>query len=542
MNRRVRNLREATRRIWVLAVVTLPVSAQQPVRLSANETSLGARAAEVVQHTLVMSAALRLAYVVKTASGEAVVLDGVRRRTYTAIPRVRLTEAGGTPPIKFSPDGRRTAYVALKNAHHVVVVDGIEGPAFDRIAIGAPVFSPDSRRVAYFAERAGKSILVIDGVEGPAYDDMNQQFPEFTSDSKRVVYSATRARQSYAVVDRDAVDSAEFVMDPVLSDSGGRRAYIVKQKDVWSVIVDGIEGKPYRSIGNNLVFSRDGRRFLYQADDSLSYVVVDDVQGPGFGSIKENSYAFSPDGAHVAFVALQESGLMSWVLDGVNGTAYDWVSTEPAFSPDGRRLTYVAERDRKRFVVIGGREGEPFDDVSEFPRFSADGRVLYVAKRSGRVFVGVDANTSGFDEVAQSFITAGGRLVVVARRGTRWHAIVDGIDGKPYEEAIWTFAVSPDEGRIAYVANRDSMEFMVVDGIEGKPYDDVANLRFSADGRHTIFSAKRLGQYVVVVDGVESATYDEILYFPPADTASSALGFLARRGRVDLRIDLQWSR
>ena len=41
------------------------------------------------------------------------------------------------------------AYVARRGEKFLVVVDGKEGPEYDRIRVSAPSFSPDSRRLAY---------------------------------------------------------------------------------------------------------------------------------------------------------------------------------------------------------------------------------------------------------------------------------------------------------------------------------------------------------------------------------------------------------
>jgi hypothetical protein len=62
----------------------------------------------------------------------------------------------------------------------------------------------------------------------------------------------------------------------------------------------------------------------------------------------------------------------------------------------------------------------------------------------------------------------------------------------------------------------------------------------SPDGRHVIYTAKRLGHYVVVVDGLESPAYDEIVSFPTSDEfAGESFTFLARRGTVDLKVTIQ---
>src|SRR5215831_18338815 len=137
-----------------LALAAKPARKPAGVRLITREVSLGKLPPGEVEHSRVISADQKhIAYTVKTSDGEFVMVDGVAGKTYTSILRVPLTEAGVQPQIKFSPDGRRTAYVARRGEKFLVVVDGKEGSEFDRIRVGAPNFSPDSQRFAYFAER-----------------------------------------------------------------------------------------------------------------------------------------------------------------------------------------------------------------------------------------------------------------------------------------------------------------------------------------------------------------------------------------------------
>ena len=70
---------------------------------------------------------------------------------------------GGCRPV-LSPDGRRYAFVVVKDAKSRVVVDGDDGPAHDGVqAVG---FSPDGTRVFYRAVEASSSnryVLFLDG-------------------------------------------------------------------------------------------------------------------------------------------------------------------------------------------------------------------------------------------------------------------------------------------------------------------------------------------------------------------------------------------
>ncbi|MCD4782856.1 MAG: hypothetical protein K8T10_03385 [Candidatus Eremiobacteraeota bacterium] len=72
---------------------------------------------------------------------------------------------------RFSPDSKRTAYVAEKDGKCLVVIDGNEGVKYDDIRT-APIFSPDSKLAVYTAYREGKEFVVVEGKEGKKYDNV----------------------------------------------------------------------------------------------------------------------------------------------------------------------------------------------------------------------------------------------------------------------------------------------------------------------------------------------------------------------------------
>ena len=91
--------------------------------------------------------------------------------------------------LTYSRDGSH-AYAARKGGHWFVVVNGKEGPQFDRVVM--PVFSPDGEYLVYRARKDGKRFVVVaDGTgktisQHPAYEQVFQ--PVFTADGKSVAY------------------------------------------------------------------------------------------------------------------------------------------------------------------------------------------------------------------------------------------------------------------------------------------------------------------------------------------------------------------
>jgi hypothetical protein len=539
------------------AVLVLSASAMQGARAqpAIREHVIGVRPDGVVPHSVTISQTGRLAYVARSAAGDALVVDGVVGPTYAAIPTPPWY-AGLRLSLVFSPDGNRYAHNAKKGDRWVAVVDGAEGPVFDQIVNDHPFFSADSRHVAYIGVRDGKARVVLDNVEGPPYDRVQfvSSLAVFADGSQRVYYVGHRAGRSYLVVDGREVVQGEQISRVVYNGARDRFACVVKKGERWAVVVDGVEGKAYREIGQQIVFSKDGRRWMYIARDSLHHAVIDGVETGGYASIVQYGFGFSESGEHVAFQA-SDGDKSFWVLDGQPQKSYQRIemANAPMFSPDGTRLTYVTRERRERgraVLVIGTWESEPFDWIIGPPYFRPDGRVVYTAGRDGKVYVGVDSTTTVFDHVGWIYPAENRRVVYPARRGASWYAVIDGVLSPAYSDSVTLIAISRNGQRVAYEAGRAGKRFVVVDGIEGPPYDSVRFLDISADGRRVRYAGKRLGKWVLVADGVESPPYDELLRPPhpvslyglPLDAVPKSSVMIGRRGRTDIRVTVDWPR
>lgn len=92
--------------------------------------------------------------------------------------------------LTYSKDGRFYVYTARQGKNWFIVVNGKEGPVFDRVVL--PVFSPDGKRLVYRARKDGKRFLVVADTSGktikqhPAYEQVFQ--PMFTADGKSIIY------------------------------------------------------------------------------------------------------------------------------------------------------------------------------------------------------------------------------------------------------------------------------------------------------------------------------------------------------------------
>jgi hypothetical protein len=79
----------------------------------------------------------------------------------------------------------------------------------------------------------------------------------------------------------------------------------------------------------------------------------------------------------------------SAVVNGTEGKQYDGVSGL-IFSPDGKRMAYVATLGKKMLAVVDGTEGNQYDGISGLV-FSPDGtQVAYVASLGSKQLAVVD--------------------------------------------------------------------------------------------------------------------------------------------------------
>jgi hypothetical protein len=120
--------------------------------------------------------------------------------------------------------------------------------------------------------------------------------------------------------------------------------------------------------------------------------VLDGQEGKPYDALAKRALVFSPDGRRLAYVAVLDGGERCRVVaDGQEGKVYnDMAVSSLAFSPDSRRLLYSATGDQGRVVVVEGVEGTPYEGIDS-PCFSPDGRhVAYQALRAERERVVVD--------------------------------------------------------------------------------------------------------------------------------------------------------
>jgi Tol biopolymer transport system component len=149
-------------------------------------------------------------------------------------------------------------------------------------------------------------------------------------------------------------------------------------------------------------WSPDGRRIAFSARrgrEAMSDIYVVNADGTGLRQLTDDpagdsTPAFSPDGRRIAFVSDRDGLHQLYVMD-ADGTHQSRLTRgesrlfNPQWSPDGRRIVYYAEKgDRKDQVWVMDADGSNPKLLTNgvghniFPAFSPDGRsIIFCSKR-----------------------------------------------------------------------------------------------------------------------------------------------------------------
>jgi len=384
---------------------------------------------------------------------------------------------------QFSPDGSRYRYFAKNNGKWVTVVDGVTGPSYDNfvgfdftadskhivyigvrddnsapdsfrswivldgkigpetdLAHGEVCFSADSEHMAYSMRKDGKLVVVRDGETGQSYDSIFNL--TYSPDGKHLIYMAEKEEKPLLVIDGIGIPGANldpYICDYEFSPDNHQLACSWNSSsdthDVRDIYVVDMESK----VGTSLTIKRGAQlgartngnsRQFFNSDGKLRTFLFQSKEGLGNEATKatdvnyNNSFdsLYSADGKQFAAMVSQTGG-EKVIVNGISDPVFDWVSNL-AFSPDGSRVAYFAQKGEERMLIVDGKVISR--NVDGRFVFGADGkRIAYVAEEK-----------SSADDVNRK----------------AW-VVIDGVRGPIFDEIVAGPVVRKD-GCLEYLAHK----------------------------------------------------------------------------------------
>jgi Tol biopolymer transport system component len=378
----------------------------------------------------------------------------------------------------WSPDGAGLAFVsgvgiqaksieyielASEKQHTIVSVD----PA--RARVDAPSFSPDGKRIAY---------VLFEGA-GIFLDDAH------------LIVSDLSGATTYTGKAIDAFPFAATWLSP------DELLYTADGKILHSNIDSGTESAiPFTAA---IPSSRPQYTHKHYDFDSASTRPVKGIYAP----------ALSPDGKQVAFVALSQLYVMRIGSKPVAITHDTFYKQGPIWSPDGKTLAYVTDRNGIENVYLHDvsaaddstdQAAAPSGTAQIMPAWSPDGKLIAFQDQTGATLL-IDLASKSIKPLAPSTFFPGrasfspnGKTVAIAtikpytkryREGTSSILTVDLASGKQqfFEPAPFESVTTRTEDGPIYSPNGKEMAFVMDDVLYTMPVD--------ADG-HPSGPAKRL--------------------------------------------------
>ena len=369
------------------------------------------------------------------------------------------------------------------------------------------------------------------------------------------------------------------IIEACSTSDGFRVAWLQQDGPGYSVVVDGQPGPQHECV-SSFTFSPDGQRTAYVAGDGIPHqpdgypgerdvavpeqegrwcVVVDDQAGPEYDRVSDGSVCFSPDSKRVGYLARMGDKWFA-VIDGVPGPAYDQIrgwrrhidldsATEyiGCFSRDSKRVAYARRIGDKWSIVIDGQPGPAHDQVASVI-FSADGESwAYIAwnETTGRSCVVLDGESGPEYKAVFSeglMITDDKQLSYAAMRGSKFLVVTNGQVGPEYDR-IYEVDFSPNGKRTAYSAQKDGKLLLVADNKVEPGHEGFGEFVFSPNSQRLAYLIHKGEKSSVMVDNEPGRFHDgvgDITFSPDSSTVAYVAQKRKRRLVVEgLRLTLE---
>lgn len=332
-----------------------------------------------------------------------------------------------------SPHGVHIATLENSGSRAVMYYDGVPGPKFDEVIGGGTVtgelgvaFSPDGKRFAYCGLVGGQMAVMVDGKELQRSSESN--LGQLNNNSCQLGFTSN----SQHVFLRTQIATSQ-------STGGSFTRFF-------------FDGKP--------------------------------ASLPSAGQINP---AFSPDGNHYAYVAVDPADQHKWGLV-IDGKMAPYRGGDPQWSADSQHLYTTI------LMPAPGGRGEVMEAMLDGKTFiRADHIVLHVAPAGNLVVAEVNAASNMPQPL--KFLVVDGKKVpgteIVNQRGANIDQVTISPDGRHFA------------ARFTSTQNR---QYVFLDGKRGQEYQSVDHIAFTSDSSNVTYTAFANGKPYSIIGDQESDT------------------------------------
>ncbi len=227
--------------------------------------------------------------------------------------------------------------------------------------------SPDGRRFAFWTRAGGKVGCIVDGELAGKHDGQASNEVYFSPDSQHAAWIAEEDGKQTVVCDGQpgkaysGVPSQSICFNP----ASGEVVYVAMEGWEAIVVAGGKEiAKQHSVVDHRVAVSPDGKRLAWlrkrkpdrmYTQSNVVLVVDGEETGPEYANADGESLTFSPDSRRIAFVATIDKE-QCCVVDGKPGEG-QYSIKDITFSPDSQRVAYVAGNGMRYYVIIDGQKG-----------------------------------------------------------------------------------------------------------------------------------------------------------------------------------------